>query len=176
LCCAAQASQAKPQYGSKHEAKALLCAALPFCATTATYAQDSSAAVSTASAFAWTAENAAKLNAVFKDPNTVTAFYNQTLTPEDAADENPRVIGEYLIFDLNDDAQLELLCTADVSGRAFYTGLTVFSQQKGKIVRFDVSTNGANFEHPRSSLADLRLLSFAKTNFFLSRTLPRIFQ
>ena len=60
-----------------------------------------------------------------------------------------------MIVDLNNDGQLELLCTADVTGRAFYTGLTVFSQQKGKIVRFDVSTNGANFVHLRFSLPDL---------------------
>lgn len=132
----------------------LLCAVLLFWSTTATYVQNSSAVVSAASAIGWTAENAAKLKAVFHDTNTVAAFYNQTLAPEDQDAADPQAIGEYLIVALNNDGQLELLCTADVTGRAFYTGLTAFSQQKGKIVRFDVSTNGANFVHLGSSLAD----------------------
>jgi hypothetical protein len=133
----------------------LLCALLLLWSPAATYAQNASAVVSAASAIGWTAENAAKLKAVFHDTNAVAAFYNRTLAPEDQDPADPQAIGEYLIVALNNDNQLELLCTADVTGRAFYTGLTVFSQQKGKIARFDVSTNGANFVHLDSSLADL---------------------
>jgi len=133
----------------------LLCATLLFFSTTAKCAQTSSAVVTAANAIEWTAESANKLRAVFHDAVAVTAFYNQTLAPEDAADSNTSAVGEYLIVDLNNDGQLELLCTTDVTGRAFYTELTVFSQQKRKIVRFDVSTHGANFVHLGASLADL---------------------
>jgi hypothetical protein len=134
---------------------ALLCAVLLYWSTTATYAQNASAMVSAASGIRWTAENTDKLKAVFHDTSTVAAFYNQTLAPDDQDAEFPQGIGEYLIVDLNNDGQLEMLCTADATGRAFYTDLAVFSQQKGKIVRFDVSTNGANFVHLRFSLPDL---------------------
>jgi hypothetical protein len=133
----------------------LLCAVLLFLSTTASDAQNSSAVIDAASAIGWTTENAAKLKAVFHDTNTVTALYNQTFSPGTVGALNPQAVGEYLIVDLSNDGQLELLCTADASGRAFYTDLTVFSQQKGKIVRFDVSTHGANFVHLSSGLADL---------------------
>ena len=139
----------------KMQTPTLLCAVLLFLSTTASDAQNSSAVIDAASAIGWTTENAAKLKAVFHDTNTVTALYNQTFSPGTVGALNPQAVGEYLIVDLSNDGQLELLCTADASGRAFYTDLTVFSQQKGKIVRFDVSTHGANFVHLSSGLADL---------------------
>lgn len=121
----------------------------------ASFAQTGSV-VKEASAIGWTAENGAKLKALFHDANSAGVFYNQTLAPEDRDASDSQAIGDYLIVDLNNDGQLELLCTADVTGRAFYTTLTVFSRKKGKVVRSDVSTHGANFVQLGSSVADLR--------------------
>jgi hypothetical protein len=59
-------------------------------------------------------------------------------------------------MDLSNDGHIELICTIDVTERAFYTGLVVLSQQLGKIVRADASTQGANMVHLASHIGDLK--------------------
>ncbi|MGB6603627.1 MAG: VCBS repeat-containing protein [Steroidobacteraceae bacterium] len=108
-----------------------------------------------AGAIAWTPANSHRLYEIFHNNQTVAEFVNETLPTEDQGLE-PLSVGEYRIIDLNNDGHLQLVCTVDVTGRAFYTGLVVFSQQNGRIVRSDTSTgNGANLNDLGSSIVDI---------------------
>ena len=108
-----------------------------------------------ARAVAWNQSNSRRLYEIFHDSQAVAEFVNETLPAADQGLE-PLYVGEYRIVDLNNDGHLQLACTVDVTGRAFYTGLVVFSQQNGRIVRSDTSTgDGANLIDLGNSIVDI---------------------
>ena len=119
------------------------------------HAQTSSI-VKEASAIEWTVANLSKLHAIFPGVKEVADFENQTLAPDDRDDLDPQKVGEFLIVDLNNDGHLELICSVDVTDRAFYTDVVVFSQRRGQIVRTDTSTRGANMVDLGSRIVDLK--------------------
>jgi hypothetical protein len=94
-------------------------------------------------AIEWVDSSSAQLKALLSNTDVVSKLANQLGPPEDFREAVPEYVGEFRVVDLNDDGQLELVCTTDVSGRAFYTTLVVIFQQRGRLARAAVSTHGA---------------------------------
>jgi hypothetical protein len=101
----------------------------------------------------WTAANADRLKAIFSDAASVASLDRQTAPPEDDAESDS--IGDFRVVDLNNDGRLELVCLVDVTGRAWYTQLIIFSQQNHKMMRSAISSGGANIESLEKRVVDL---------------------
>jgi len=108
-----------------------------------------------ANALAWTSANVVRLEALFKNTQVVSDLVNQLLAPEDRDEEAPEKVGEFAVVDLNNDGNLELVCTVDATGRDFFTSVVVLSQSNGKTIQAHVSTNGYNLINLPSHLVDL---------------------
>jgi hypothetical protein len=106
-------------------------------------------------AIEWVDSSSAQLKALLSNTDVVSKLANQLGPPEDFREAVPEYVGEFRVVDLNDDGQLELVCTTDVSGRAFYTTLVVIFQQRGRLARAAVSTHGANMLNLGSRIVDL---------------------
>jgi hypothetical protein len=111
--------------------------------------------VERANAIEWTAANSTRLQGLFKNAVAVADFENRMLAPEDRDEDAPQNVGEFKLIDLNNDGHLELVCTVDVTGRAFYTTVIVFSRYHGKIVMSQASTHGANMVDLEARFVDL---------------------
>ncbi len=108
-----------------------------------------------ANALAWTTANVVRLEALFKNTQVVSDLVNQLLSPEDRDEEAAEKVGEFALVDLNNDGNLELVCTVDATGRDFFTSVVVLSQSKGETIQAHVSTNGYNLINLPSHLVDL---------------------
>lgn len=100
--------------------------------------------------FEWTASNYNRLQALLTS-SSVTDLVNRQL----GSAEVPATVGEFRLVDLNNEGKLELVCTADFSGRGFFTTVAVLSMRNGKVTASQVSTNGASMEGLDSHLVDL---------------------
>jgi len=101
-------------------------------------------------AIEWVDSSSAQLKALLSNTDVVSKLANQLGPPEDFREAVPEYVGEFRV-----DGQLELVCTTDVSGRAFYTTLVVIFQQRGRLARAAVSTHGANMLNLGSRIVDL---------------------
>jgi hypothetical protein len=101
-----------------------------------------SPATGTADTIEWTASNAERLKAMFPNAAAVAALDRRTAPSDHDADSDN--IGDFRVVNLNNDGNLQVVCLVDVTGRAWYTEVIIFSQHSGKIVRSIISTGGAN--------------------------------
>lgn len=103
-----------------------------------------------AKSIAWTDNNLAGLNKVFKDTATVNAFIH-SLQPD--TDPQPNV-GEFQLVDLHRDGKVELVVTVAFS-RAFYNHIYVVSRNGDEFELAVISTGGPTVENLKSSIVDL---------------------
>ena len=102
----------------------------------------------------WKASNAERLKAMFPNAAAVAALDRRTAPSDYDADSDN--IGDFRVVNLNNDGNLQVVCLVDVTGRAWYTEVIIFSQHSGTIVRSTISTGGANISSLDKRLVDLR--------------------
>lgn len=107
------------------------------------------AIVAQAAALSWSSKAAGPLRQLLSKREAAQAFLNYLYGYDEFEFKGttgkyaPAHLGDYRLIDLNNDGRLELLATADFTGRAFYETLAVFTNKNGQIQSTDLTDRWA---------------------------------